>query len=210
MKNILLTITLLGATSLTMSCATLNGNNVGKSALTNPYQPGTLEHFQANRDYLYTYNSWVDRAAYDTLQPHETSVTISVSTQRGFLKKGDQVIIDYPISSGKENYETPLGTYKILEKTQNKRSNVYGKIVNQFGEVLNEDADIRETKLQPGEIFEGAEMPYWMRLTWDGIGHHVGLTPRYPASHACIRGHHQIMPLVFDKVQLGTKVHIIQ
>ena len=210
MRKLLFVLVSVGAISLFSSCANMTGSGRENPSLVNPYPKGTIEHFQAEREYLYTYNSWMNRKAYELAQPSETSITICISSQRGFLKKGDHILIDYPISSGKENYETPLGTYKILEKKADKRSNVYGKIYDEYGDLLNPDVDIREYELQPGEKFEGADMPYWMRMTWDGVGHHVGLTPRHPSSHACVRGHHQIMPLVFEKVQTGTLIHVIE
>jgi len=206
----LLTVAFCSVLPIFTSCTTLSTSSSENPSHTNPYPAGSIEHFQASREYLHTYNSWVNQKAYEALKPSETSITISVSAQRGFLKKGDQTIIDYPISSGKTHYETPLGSYKILEKKADKKSNVYGKIYNENGEVVNEDADIREVKLQQKERFEGAKMAYWMRMTWDGVGHHVGLTPRHPASHSCVRGHHKIMPLVFEKVQLGTIINIIE
>jgi hypothetical protein len=47
-----------------------------------------------------------------------------------------------------------------------------------------------------------------MRLTNDGVGHHIGPLPksRRPASHACIRGPSATMPVVYSKVKLGTRV----
>jgi hypothetical protein len=48
-------------------------------------------------------------------------------------------------------------------------------------------------------------MRYWMRLTHDGVGHHIGPVKRYRASHACIRGPSATMPIVFSKVKEGTR-----
>jgi hypothetical protein len=45
-----------------------------------------------------------------------------------------------------------------------------------------------------------------MRLTYDGVGHHIGPVKRYPASHACIRGPSQVMPVVYSKIKEGTRV----
>jgi len=57
--------------------------------------------------------------------------------------------------------------------------------------------------------FVGVSMPYWMRLTDDGIGMHVGYVPcGRPASHGCIRIQHQVAPEVFKRVKIGTPVVI--
>ena len=49
-------------------------------------------------------------------------------------------------------------------------------------------------------------MRYWMRLTNDGVGHHIGPVSRRPASHACIRGPSATIPIVYSKVKAGTRV----
>ena len=178
----------------------------------NPYPVGTLQHFQAQESYQKTHDSWIDQEAYDKLLPSESELLISLSNQRALLKQGDKVIIDYPISTGKKEYETPPGTYKVLEKMKDKESNIYGTIVDKDGLPVKRSADIREDipDEEKGEKMVFAKLPYWIRFTWDGIGHHIGRVARYPASHGCVRGPAQMLPKVFEKVQIGTKVTIVE
>ena len=68
------------------------------------------------------------------------------------------------------------------------------------------DADAFNDPIPEGGKFVGASMRYWMRLTWDGVGHHIGPVKRYPASHACIRGPSKVMPLVYSKMKVGSTV----
>jgi lipoprotein-anchoring transpeptidase ErfK/SrfK len=51
-------------------------------------------------------------------------------------------------------------------------------------------------------------MPYWMRLTGDGVGMHAGAIPQpgYPASHGCIRLPVVMAARLYDVVDVGTKV----
>ena len=70
------------------------------------------------------------------------------------------------------------------------------------------DADATTDVVPEGGRFEGATMRYWMRLTNDGVGHHIAQVFRHPASHACIRGPGAAIPIVYDKVKLGTKVAV--
>lgn len=121
---------------------------------------------------------------------------------------GDDVALDYPVSTGMTSHPTPAGSYSILEKIADKRSNLYGQVFDANGNVVDANADSRQAKIPPGGEFLGAAMPYWMRLTWTGIGMHVGEVPRYPASHACIRGQSDIVPVVYSKVRVGTPVTI--
>lgn len=162
--------------------------------------------FTQGEDYPKTSLYWRNTALYDQATPETTRLFIDTKIQRGFLMHGDQVVIDYPICSGRKSHPTPKGLFKILEKKEEKSSNRYGRIYDAEGKLVNGDADIRTDEVPEGGKFVGAPMPYWMRLTYDGIGHHIGPTLRRPVSHGCIRGPKKVMPLVYAKVKKGTEV----
>lgn len=176
----------------------------------NPFEPGTYDHFKAEPDYPKTMKTWKNDQLLPQTTPENSKIVISLPTQRAFLMKGDEVVMDYPISSGRSSHPTPPGNYKILEKEKDKASNAYGKIYDAEGKVVNSDADSRKDEIPEGGRFVGAPMPYWMRLTWDGVGHHIGPLPssRRPVSHACIRGPRAVMPVVYGKVKVGTPVEV--
>ena len=177
---------------------------------TNPFPPGTYEHFKAEPDYPRTMKTWKNDRLLPKTTPENSRVVISLPTQRAFLMMGDEVVIDYPVSSGRRSHPTPPGEYKILEKLKDKASNAYGRIYDAEGNLVNSDADSRKDPVPEGGRFAGAPMPYWMRLTWDGVGHHIGPLPssRRPVSHACIRGPRAVMPMVFSRVKVGTPVTV--
>lgn len=174
---------------------------------TNPFPPGTYDHFKAEQDYPKTMKVWKNAELLPKTNESNSRIVISLPIQRAFLMNGDEVVIDYPISSGVPSRPTPPGTYKILEKIIDKSSNAYGTIYDANGKRVSGEtpADVPE-----GGKFVGAPMRYWMRLTWDGVGHHIGPLPRSrrPASHACIRGPSAIMPIVYSKVKIGTQVTV--
>ncbi len=172
----------------------------------NPFEPGTYEHFTAEKDYPKTYNVWRNIQVLPNTNSSNSWINIDLKTQRGKLMNGDIVVMDYPISSGTKSRPTPPGDYKILEKVVDKSSNLYGKILDAEGVVVNSDADALTDEIPEGGKFVGAPMRYWMRLTNDGVGHHIGNVPRYPASHACIRGPSKVVPTVYSKVKVGTRV----
>jgi len=174
----------------------------------NPYPPGTYEHFKAQPSYPKTYNVWTDDALLSRTGPQNSHIRINLATQRGFLMNGEDVVIDYPICSGIKSRPTPTGTFYILEKVVDKRSNRYGIYYNAAGDIANGNADAILDPLPEGGRFEGAKMHYWMRLTQDGVGHHIGPVRRYPASHACVRGPGKTIPIVYSKVKEGTCVII--
>ncbi|HVJ46570.1 MAG TPA: L,D-transpeptidase family protein [Luteolibacter sp.] len=172
----------------------------------NPYPEGTYENFKAEPKYPKTYDVWRNEELLAKTDASNSNIIINLSTQRGILKNGDEVVMDYPICSGIKSRPTPPGTYKILEKVVDKSSNRYGKMYDAEGNVINGDADAFTDTVPEGGKFVGAPMKYWMRLTWDGVGHHIGPVKRYPASHACIRGPSKVMPLVYSKMRVGSTV----
>lgn len=172
----------------------------------NPFEPGTYEHFKAEKSYPKTSKVWKNEQLLSLTTPANSRLVISLEKQRGFLMNGDEVAMDYPISSGKSGFRTPAGSYTILEKTVDKASNAYGKVFDAEGNRVygkEKPSDVPE-----GGNFVGAPMPYWMRLTNDGVGHHIGRVPRYPASHGCIRGPRSVIPTIYRKVKLGTPVTV--
>jgi len=176
----------------------------------NPYPPGTYLHFTAKPEYPKTMDYWKNEELLARTTPENSRIVIDTAIQRAFLMLGEEVVIDYPVSTGRSSHPTPPGDYEILEKVVDKRSNAYGRIYNAEGSVVNSDADSRKDTVPEGGKFVGAAMPYWMRLTWDGVGHHVGPLPRSrrPVSHACIRGPSKVMPVVYEKTKLGTPVTV--
>jgi lipoprotein-anchoring transpeptidase ErfK/SrfK len=51
-------------------------------------------------------------------------------------------------------------------------------------------------------------MKWFMRLTGDGVGMHVGILPGYPASHGCIRMPSEAAALFYRSVKIGTPVAV--
>lgn len=141
-----------------------------------------------------------------------TRVVINLTTQRAEVFIGGQKAGWTVVATGKEGYGTPAGSYKVIEKVVDKRSNLYGQIVDSYGNVIVPDADVRDDPVPPGGAFIGASMPYWMRLTNSGIGMHAGPIPRpgEPASHGCIRLPYEMAVKLHHRVVLGTPVRIVR
>ena len=172
----------------------------------NPYPAGTYEHFKADPSYPLTKSVWKNDELLPLTDSSNSHIKIDLKTQRGFLMNNDQIVIDYPICSGIKSRPTPTGTFYILEKIVDKKSNRYGRIYDAGGDVVNSNADAVLDKIPEGGKFVGAQMRYWMRLTHDGVGHHIGPVLRRPASHACIRGPSAVVPIVYSKVKEGSRV----
>jgi lipoprotein-anchoring transpeptidase ErfK/SrfK len=140
------------------------------------------------------------------------SVAIDLQMQRAEVFIGGQYAGWSVVATGKEGFGTPAGDYTILEKVVNKHSTLYGRIVDAAGNTVKGDADARRDTAPPGGRFLYAPMPYWMRLTWRGIGMHAGPIPRpgNPASHGCIRLPRPFAIQLYQIVRIGTPVRIIR
>jgi lipoprotein-anchoring transpeptidase ErfK/SrfK len=142
------------------------------------------------------------------INPENSYVRISLSRQRAYLMTGEEVYIDTPVSTGKRSGSTPTGDFKVLEKDADHRSNIYGDFVDRKGRVVRSGVSLKVDSAPSGTRFRGAPMDYFCRLTWTGVGMHVGILPGYPASHGCIRLPREIAPLIYNKVKVGTPVSI--
>jgi lipoprotein-anchoring transpeptidase ErfK/SrfK len=152
---------------------------------------------------------FVDQDLLAALTPAETRIDIDLTKQRAKILDGQgRTVIETQISTGTSNHRTPAGNFKILEKIVDKRSNRYGRWVSSgSGATVVSDGD--SYKKPSGNVrFVGTQMPYWMRVTWYGIGMHIGYVPDYAASHGCIRVPAHIQPTIYEKVRVGTPVHI--
>jgi lipoprotein-anchoring transpeptidase ErfK/SrfK len=143
------------------------------------------------------------------LNPANASIVVSLSRQRVYIMAAGEVAIDSPISSGKRVGQTPTGDFTIVEKDRDHRSSIYGNFVDRRGRVVRSGVSTKIDSAPSGTRFSGAPMKYFMRITWQGVGLHVGILPGYPASHGCIRLPEPVAEAVYYRVKLGTPVRVV-
>jgi lipoprotein-anchoring transpeptidase ErfK/SrfK len=110
-----------------------------------------------------------------------THIVISLAEQRLYAYHDAQLIAWSNVSTGKSGHDTPIGTFKITQKHIDHFSNKYNN----------------------------APMPYFMRLTDDGVGLHAGILPGYAASHGCIRLPFEMVKELYHRTPSGTTVTVI-
>jgi hypothetical protein len=108
-------------------------------------------------------------------------VLVSLPLQIAFVFKGSALVGVSSVSSGVAGYDTPTGTFTILQKDKDHKSNIY----------------------------DDAPMPYMLRLTWDGVALHAGKVTGEPASHGCVRLPTPFARKLFDLAELGATVAVI-
>ncbi len=137
-----------------------------------------------------------------------TRIVVSIPKQRAYLMIGDEIVADGPISSGRRGHESPTGQMHVLEKDPNHHSSLYGDFVDGSGRVVRAGVSARIDSAPSGTHFAGASMKWFLRLTEDGVGMHVGILPGYPASHGCIRQSVDGAKLFYDYTKVGTPVDV--
>lgn len=140
--------------------------------------------------------------------PDNVRIVVSIPKQRAYLMLGNQIVVDAPVSSGKRGHSSPTGHFPILEKDPNHHSNIYGDFVDGKGRVVRAGVSARIDSAPSGTRFAGAAMKWFLRLTSDGVGMHIGILPGYPASHGCIRESPEGAKLFYDHVKIGTPVDV--
>jgi lipoprotein-anchoring transpeptidase ErfK/SrfK len=150
----------------------------------------------------------VNQALLKQATPDNTHIIVSLSKQRAYLMVGDDIVADGPISSGKPGHSTPSGHFNVMEKDPNHHSSLYGDFVDSSGRVVRAGVSAQIDSAPSGTHFAGAPMKWFLRLTSEGVGMHVGILPGYPASHGCIRESVDGAKLFYDYAKVGTPVHV--
>ncbi|MDP1589973.1 MAG: L,D-transpeptidase family protein, partial [Prosthecobacter sp.] len=109
------------------------------------------------------------------------SIIIDLSDQKAYFYKGGTLAGVSALSTGDEKHATKTGTFKIIQKDQWHKSNLYGDFVDASGAVVMANIDVTKDKAPPGTRFEGSKMHHFMRFV-GGIGMHEGFLPGYAAS----------------------------
>lgn len=166
----------------------------------------SFEQFVASPNYAMSGDFWRG-AAIDQCDPAHSKVVILLDEQRGRLYINEQIAMDFPVCTGKEDtHETPVGTFRISQKVEKHRSSIYGSFVNAEGMVVK--GGIRSSDKRPsGTTYRGASMPYWMRFN-GSIGIHEGEVWRKSQSHGCVRVPTEVAKILFEKMVVGSQVQV--
>ncbi len=119
-------------------------------------------------------------AALASMEKTGRYIVIKLAEQKGYYMEGEQELRQFKVCSGKKSTPTPTGHFHVQEKRREHRSNLYNN----------------------------ANMPFFMRLTLDGIGLHQGPIRKNPSSHGCVRLPQEDAAYLFEQCEIGTAVFI--
>jgi L,D-transpeptidase catalytic domain len=139
-----------------------------------------------------------------------TKLEIRLSEQKLYLFQSGLLVGISPISSGKGvEHQTPAGNFKVLQRSPNHKSNLYGSFVcKTTAKVLDSNAEAGQS-VPAGARYVPSPMPHFLRLTNRGVGLHAGYLPGFAASHGCIRLPDSVAADIFPLVALNTPVTIL-
>ncbi len=141
----------------------------------------------------------------------DTRIDVSLASFTAqLLGREGAVLAEMDISPGLPGHDTPPGRYFVSEKLPLKRSNLYGQYVRpESGEVVVARAWEHRGPRPEGTVYQGIAMPWWLRLTDDGVGIHVGGFSRgQPTSHGCIRCPEPGQRIFWKLSRVGTAVRV--
>jgi len=136
-------------------------------------------------------------------------ILVNLTTQQAFFYRGHILIGQASISSGRREFETPPGKYRVIQKDADHVSSQYGAYVARSGAIVQRDVDVSEDPRPREARFVGAKMPYFLRFT-EGYGMHAGYVPQFRASHGCIRLPPEMAKHFFEAAEIGTRVEVIE
>jgi len=169
----------------------------------------SYEVFRDREDYRQTMDVYLNekRVAKAVNTKKDKVLLVDLKQQRVKLLQDGWVALDIPCCTGKPGKETPTGKYKIMEKVEDKRSNIFGQLFDVEGNLLH-GGDRRKYEGEY-ESYVGYSLPFWMRLNNDGIGLHQSKSVhRKPSSNGCIRLPKDAVAELFVAVDEGTRVKV--
>ena len=136
-------------------------------------------------------------------------IVVNISEQKAYFYKGKRLVGETTVSTGKPGFSTPPGRYHVISKDVDHVSSEFGDYVDDYGNVVKSNIDVRKDPQPRGTHFDGARMPYCMHFN-GGYAMHEGYVPRYAASHGCIRLPEGMAEHFFDASPEGTPVIVKQ
>ena len=139
----------------------------------------------------------------------DAKIVVSLSEQRAYFFKGKRLVGETTVSTGKPGFSTPPGHYSVVWKDQDHVSTVFGDYVDDSGNVVKSNIDVRKDSRPSGSHYDGARMPYAMFFR-GGYAMHQGYVPPFAASHGCIRLPAAMAAVFFQNAPYGTPVIVKQ
>ena len=180
---------------------------VMESGVKGPKEARAYETFASREDYPKTMDIYQNEKLLATATNANAQIKVDLGQQRAKLLINQMVAVDAPCCTGKAGKRTPIGLFPVKEKIKDKRSNIFGSLYRNGRKVYGGD---RRKYAGSYDRYVGSALPYWMRLTDDGIGLHASkYVHRFPKSNGCVRVPHAAISAIYNAVEPGTTVQVV-
>ncbi len=148
------------------------------------------------------------------LDINRSAALVDLDRQRVYIYSQGKLVAASRLASGRYNYRTTTGDYKIGQKNKDHASNLYGNFVDtESGEIVQKDVDMREDEPPEGAEYVGSPMRNFMRFhkldgTYTAVGFHAGYVPGRPASHGCVRLPSRAASALYDLLPKGLPIKV--
>lgn len=165
--------------------------------------------FNEMEDLYPSIDPWIPPAGMEILLPtqwilplvHDPEIVINVAEMRlYYFRKEKRTVETYPIGVGDLGFETPVGTYKVVQK----RKNPYWYVPKSLWK------ETTERVVPPGP--ENPLGEYWLGLSLEAYGIHGTNFPwaiGRLVTLGCIRLYPEHIKTLYGEVNVGTKVNLI-
>jgi hypothetical protein len=136
-------------------------------------------------------------------------IHIVISEQMAYFYKGENLVGASPVCTGSDQFPTPKGNFRVMDKDHDHLSSLYGDYIDPHGNIVATQIDNRKDPRPPGTKFDGAKMHWFMRVK-GAVGMHEGYLPGYADSHGCIRLPTHMAKIFYENAPVGTPVKITE
>ena len=170
-------------TGLLASCASgpptpnPNQTQAWKGVFVNPYPPGSYDHFTADPSYPEDLRGLQNPAALGNGAPTRIDDRPRPAARHALQGRHHRDGLPGLHRHARAFPPRPAGTRSSRRSSPTSAPTPTAPSTTPTGSVHKTNADINKDKLPEGGSFKGAAMPYWMRLSWSGVGMHRGQGP---------------------------------
>src|SRR5947208_16497047 len=87
--------------------------------------------------------------------PGSPKIVVHLSEQKAYFYKGKNLVGESTVSTGKPGFSTPPGHYHVVSKDRDHVSTVFGDYIDDAGNVIRSNIDVRKDRRPPGTHFDG-------------------------------------------------------
>ena len=78
-------------------------------------------------------------------------IVVHLKEQKAYFYKGKRLVGESTVSTGKPGFSTPPGRYHVIQKDKNHISSEFGDYLDDEGNVVKSNIDVREDRKPPGD-----------------------------------------------------------